>query len=249
MSRKSLRGWLLLALFTGIFIFLIWDMALWQTVLSFFFPNEPQVIYSRANLITLVVEHLQLVGVSSALTIIIGIPLGIWVTRANGQDFLSIVTAVTAFGQTFPPVAVLALAVPALGFGLLPTVVALFLYGLLPVVRNTITGIRSVPDDALEASYGMGMSRWQTLTQVETPLAAPLILAGVRISVIINVGTAMIGATIGAGGLGSPIIAGLVQNNVAYVVEGAVPAALLAVLIDQLFANIERSFIYSAKPA
>jgi osmoprotectant transport system permease protein len=93
------------------------------------------------------------------------------------------------------------------------------------------------------------MNRIQTLTRVEIPLAAPIILAGIRISVIINIGTAMIGATIGAGGLGSPIIAGLVQNNVAYVIEGAVPAALLAVLIDQLFSNVEKSFVYSVKPA
>ncbi|MFH1169224.1 MAG: ABC transporter permease subunit [Chloroflexota bacterium] len=112
-------------------------------------------------------------------------------------------------------VIILALAVPVLGFGLAPTVAALFLYGLLPVVRNTVAGLTAVPADALDAAYGMGMGRAQALVRVEIPLAMRVILASVRISVIINIGTAMIGAVIGAGGLGSPIVAGLVQNNLA----------------------------------
>ena len=232
--------WIVLA---ALFMLLISDTALWKSVLTFFFPQQSQVVYPSASLLLLFAEHLELVGISSLLTVIIGIPLGIWVTRSSGRDFLSIVSSVTAFGQTFPPVAVLALAVPALGFGLLPTIVALFLYGLLPVVRNTIAGIQSVSPDILDASYGMGLSRFQTLTRVEMPLAAPVILAGVRISVIINVGTAMIGATIGAGGLGAPVIAGLVQNNVALVLEGAIPAALLAILLDQLFSKFETSYV------
>ena len=128
------------------------------------------------------------------------------------------------------------------GFGLLPTVIALFLYGLLPVVRNTIAGLRAVSGNTIDAAYGIGMSRFQALVRVEIPLAARVIMAGVRISVIINIGTAMIGAVIGAGGLGSPIIAGLVQDNIAYIIEGAVPAAILAVLADQLLASIEEIF-------
>jgi osmoprotectant transport system permease protein len=138
--------------------------------------------------------------------------------------------------------------VPLLGFGFLPTVFALFLYGLLPVVRNTIAGLNAVPAHLVDAARGMGMSRMQILFRVEIPLAARVILAGVRISVIINIGTAMIGAVIAAGGLGSPIIAGLVQNNLAYLIEGAVPAALLAILIDQLMSNIEASFAYLPAP-
>jgi osmoprotectant transport system permease protein len=175
------------------------------------------------------------------------VPLGIWVTRPSGIEFQPIVNDLTSLGQTFPPVAVLALAVPLFGFGLVPTVIALFLYGLLPVIRNTIAGIRSVPVSLVDAAYGMGMSRFQALIQVELPMAYRVILAGIRISIVINVGTAMIGAVIGAGGLGSPIIAGLVQLNTAYVIEGAVPAAILAILIDQFLANIESSFAYSAQ--
>lgn len=247
MSTKKIRNWIILAGFMALFILIISNTHLWQVALSYFFSQESEVIYPTASLLLLVIEHLEMVAISSVFTVLIGIPMGIWVTRTSGRDFLSIVTAATSFGQTFPPVAVLALAVPALGFGLLPTVVALFLYGLLPIVRNTIAGVQAVPQDVLDASSGMGMSRMQTLVRVEIPLAAPVILAGVRISVIINIGTAMIGATIGAGGLGAPVISGLVENNVALVLEGAIPAAFLAILLDQLFSNIERSFVYSPK--
>jgi osmoprotectant transport system permease protein len=243
MFPQKAYNWILLAILAAVFIFIVADTGRWEMVLSYLFTQQSQVIYPSASLLTLVLQHLELVAISSALTVIIGIPLGIWVTRQSGKDFLPIVSTVTSFGQTFPPVAVLALAVPALGFGLRPTVAALFIYGLLPVVQNTITGIKSVPRDLLDASSGMGMSRFQTLMKVEIPLAGPVILAGVRISVIINVGTAMIGATIGAGGLGAPVISGLVQNNTAMVLEGAVPAALLAILLDQLFTNIERGYV------
>lgn len=244
MKEHRMRRWVLLALFGGLFIAVISSTGLWETTLRFLFPQESQVLHPRASLIVLVMEHLSLVAISSSLTILIGLPIGIWVTRPGGRNFLPLVTDLTSFGQTFPPVAVLALAVPMLGFGLPPTIAALFLYGLLPVVRNTIAGLSAVPPGSLETAYGMGMSQWQALFRVEIPLSARIILAGVRTSVVINIGTAMIGAVIGAGGLGSPIIAGLVQDNLAFILEGAIPAAMLAILADQLLANIEGSFAY-----
>lgn len=247
MFSLQVRRWIILAVLIGAFVALIANMELWEAALGFLFPQEVQVLHPRASLLVLVREHLQLVIISSSLTILVGVPLGIWVTRPMGRSFLPIVTALTSFGQTFPPVAVLALAVPMLGFGLMPTIVALFLYGLLPVVRNTIAGISAVPHSVLDAAYGMGMSRMQALIRVEIPLAARVILTGVRISVIINIGTAMVGAVIGAGGLGSPIIAGLVQDNIAFIIEGAVPAAIMAILADQLLANVEGAFAYSAE--
>lgn len=247
MLNPQFKRWIVLSIMIGAFVVLVANMSWWETALRLFFPSESQVIHPRASLLVLVGEHLKLVIISSSLTILIGVPVGIWVTRPSGRSFLPIVTDLTSFGQTFPPVAVIALAVPVLGFGLLPTVIALFLYGLLPVVRNTIAGLRAVPENILDAAYGIGMSRPQVLVRVEIPLAARVIMAGVRTSVTINIGTAMIGAVIGAGGLGSPIIAGLVQDNVAYIVEGALPAAMLAVLADQLAATIEGVFAYSPK--
>lgn len=244
MFNLRLRRWIILLTLIAAFAILIAQESLWENVLSSLFPDKSTVLHPRA-LSTLVWEHIQLVAISSTLIIAIGLPLGIWVTRPTGKDFLPIVTDLTSFGQTFPPIAVLMLALPFVGFGRDPTILALSLYGLLPVVRNTIVGLQHVPRDTLDAAYGMGMSQMQALLRVEIPLALPVIITGIRIAVIINIGTATVGAMIGAGGLGSPIIAGMYQDNFAFVLEGAVPAAMMAILADQLFATIGSMFIYS----
>ncbi len=238
---KGMTRWLLLTFLVAAYVVLISNSSWWQAVFHFLFPSESVVLHPGAPLVALVWQHIQLVGLSSAFTIVLGVALGIWVTRESGADFLPVVNSVASLSQTFPPIAVLALAVPVLGFGTVPTVVALILYGMLPIIRNTIAGIRSIDTTAVDAAYGIGMSRWQTLLRVEVPLALPVILVGIRISVVINVGTAMIGAVIGAGGLGSPIVAGLVRDNLAFILEGAIPGALLAILIDRLLANLETS--------
>jgi hypothetical protein len=139
---------------------------------------------------------------------------------------------VADIGQTFPPVAVLALAVPAVGFGLKPVLIALVLYGLLPIFESTIAGIEDVPRDIVEAARGMGMNGWQQLVSIELPLAFPVIVNGVRLAVVINLGTATIGSTVAARGLGDVIIAGLQTSNTAFVLQGGVIVGLLAVLVS-----------------
>jgi osmoprotectant transport system permease protein len=163
------------------------------------------------------------------------------VTRPRGRQFLPVAEKLAAVVQTFPPAAVLALSVPALGFGFSPTIAALFLYSVLPILRNTLGGLASVSTDAVDAARGMGMTPAQVLGKVELPLALPVILAGVRTAVIVNVGTATIGATIGAGGLGAPIISGLVNQNPAFLAEGTIIVGLLALTIDAAFAAVEGS--------
>ncbi|WP_313590228.1 ABC transporter permease, partial [Pantoea septica] len=143
-------------------------------------------------------------------------------------------------GQTVPPVAVLAIAVPVMGFGAWPAVVALLLYGLLPILQGTLAGLDSVPASSREIADGVGMSAWQRLWQVELALAAPVILAGVRTSVIVNIGTAAIASTVGAESLGSPVIIGLSGFNTAYVIQGALLVALLAIVSDRLFERLQR---------
>ncbi|MCE5328854.1 ABC transporter permease [bacterium] len=245
MKNPKLKNWLILIILFAFFIVIISNIDWWQRALHFLFRDIENVIYPRVPLIAMLGEHLKLVIISSGLTIITGVPLGIWVTRSSMRDFLDIINNLVSIGQTIPPVAVLALAVPVFGFGLIPVVLALFLYGLLPVVRNTIAGIQSIPEFVLDSAYGLGMSKMQALFKIEIPLSARLIMTGIRISVIINIGTAMIGAIIGAGGLGSAVIAGLVQDNVAYIMEGVVPAAFLAILTDRFFSNIESIFVYN----
>lgn len=241
MRSGALRSWSLTAAGAAIFAVLVSNMSWWESALSALFPDRSSVLYPRATLLQFTSEHLLLVGVSSLLTVGIGFPLGIWATRRSGRQFRSLIDAGVDVGQTFPPVAVLALAMPVLGFGFWPTIVALVLYGLFPVVSNTVAGLEAVPPAVTEAAQGMGMSPLQVLVRVELPLAARVILAGVRTSVVINVGTATIGAAIGAGGLGDPIIVGLVTQNMSYVLEGAIPAALLAVVIDSGLASLEKS--------
>jgi osmoprotectant transport system permease protein len=210
-----------------------WD-GLWEGLLGVVYPDLGQYVYPRVSLWRLVLEHLVLVGVSSGLSILVGVGLGILVTRSFGRDFLHAVNSLVSVGQTFPPVAVLALAVPAVGFGAEPTIIALFLYGLLPIVRGAIAGLESVGADVREAATGMGMTELQSLLRVEMPLASGVIMAGIKTSVVINIGTATIGATIGAGGLGAPIITGLAADNPAFILQGSVMAALFAVIADGL---------------
>jgi osmoprotectant transport system permease protein len=183
-------------------------------------------------LLTLTMQHLAIVAISSALTIAVGLPLGIWVTRASGQDFRDVVSASVDFGQVFPPIAVLALMLPWLGIGLKPAVVALFLYGLFPVVSSTVAGLDAVPSAVVDAARGMGMGKWRILFEVELPLASAVILAGIRTSVIINVGTATVAAATGAGGLGLPIYTGISTQNIGNVIEGAVTVSALALVLD-----------------
>ena len=142
-------------------------------------------------------------------------------------------------GQTFPPVAVLALAVPLVGFGEKPTLIALFLYGLLPIFENTLAGLAEVPADVVEAAKGMGMSARQRLFRVELPLALPVILAGIRLSLVISLGTATIGSTVAAKGLGEVIIAGLQSNNTAFVLQGGLVVGLIAVLLYDALGAVE----------
>jgi osmoprotectant transport system permease protein len=217
-----------------------WD-GVWELLLSPVYPGLEDYLYTRIGLWRLIWQHLVMVSISSFLSICAGVALGVFVTRRPGRDFLPVVNSLVSIGQTFPPVAVLALAVPAVGFGAEPTIIALFLYGLLPIVRNTIAGLQSVAPEVGESATGMGMTEWQRLWWVEFPLALPVIMAGIKISVVINIGTATIGATIGAGGLGAPIITGLASDNPAFILQGSVLAALFAIIADFVLEFLEKN--------
>ena len=199
------------------------------------FPELDRPVYEQDSFAALVVAHLGIVGLSSAVSIVVGVLAGLFVTRDAGKEFRALTETVVAMGQTFPPVAVLEVAAPLIGFGATPALIALALYGLLPIVQATIAGIESVPAAARDAARGLGMDARQMLLRVELPLALPVIVAGVRTSVIINIGTAAIASTVGAKTLGSPIIIGLSGFNTAYVIQGALLVGLLAVVVDLAF--------------
>ncbi|MCP1437592.1 osmoprotectant transport system permease protein [Erwinia persicina] len=206
------------------------------------FPQLDRPLYQQESFIRLALAHIRLVAFSSFAAVIVGLGAGIAVTRRAGKAFRSVVETLVAAGQTFPPVAVLALAVPVIGFGEQPAMVALLLYGLLPILQGTLAGIDAVPPTLREVAAGVGMSPRQILFKVELPLAAPVILAGIRTSVIINIGTATIASTVGANTLGSPVIIGLSGFNTAYILQGACLVALLAIVTDRLFERLLRRF-------
>jgi osmoprotectant transport system permease protein len=197
-------------------------------------------IYDQGNLMMLALAQLGTVCCAAAASTLVAVGLGILVTRPAGAQFLPLSRTLVNIGQTFPPVAVLAVAVPLVGFGEKPTLIALFAYGLLPIFENTMAGLRSCPPAVLEAASGMGMSARERLRLVELPLAMPLILEGVRLSLVINVGTATIGSTVAAKGLGEVIIAGLLSSNTAFILQGGLVTGLMAVLLYDGLAALER---------
>jgi osmoprotectant transport system permease protein len=233
MARPDALVWTALALAA-----LVVAMPHLKPLFAALFPWLDRPLYEQDTFINLMLAHVAIVGASSIAAVVIGVAAGVFVTRPAGAEFRDIVETIAAMGQTFPPVAVLALSVPITGFGFQPALIALTAYGLLPVLQNTIAGLGAVPAPVREAARGVGMTRREILWRVELPLAAPVIVAGIRTSVIINVGTATIASTVGAKTLGSPIIVGLNGSNIAYVLQGAILVALLAVVLDLAFERL-----------
>jgi osmoprotectant transport system permease protein len=202
-----------------------------QTLLEF--------LGSRAGeLGTKTLEHFVLTGVSVAAAAAVGVPLGLWIRRS--ALWRGPVLGAVSVVQTVPSLALLAVLLPAFGIGVKPTLVALALYALLPIVRNTYTGLREVSPEALEAARGLGFTPGQRFRLVELPLALPVIVAGIRTSTVICVGIATIAACIGAGGLGDFIFRGLAMRNMRLILLGAVSAAIMALVLDFGIGRVER---------
>ncbi|QRM53179.1 ABC transporter permease [Sinorhizobium sp. BG8] len=214
--------------------------ALFEPLLKPLVQQNAPAIYNQGSLLSLTLSHLGTVFIATAAATVVALTLAILVTRPFGAEFLPLSRSIVNIGQTFPPVAVLALAVPAVGFGEKPTLIALFLYGLLPIFENSMTGLTTLPPAVMEAARGTGMTGWQRLSKVELPLALPVVLAGIRLSAVISLATATIGSTVAAKTLGEVIIAGLQSNNLAFVLQGGLIVAMLAVLIYDGLSALER---------
>lgn len=212
-------------------------------VFAALFPELPRPIYEQDSFLSLTLAHLGLVLLASSLATSLGLLGGIAGTRPWGREFRPLLETLAGVGQTLPPVAVLAVAVPLVGFGALPALIALALYGLLPVLHATLAGLDSVPPAEQDAARGLGMTEGQMLWRLELPLAAPVILAGARTSLVINVGTAAVAATVGAHNLGSPIIIGINGYNTAYVLQGALVLGLLAITCDLAMGRLARRWM------
>ncbi|MFL5310023.1 MAG: glycine betaine ABC transporter substrate-binding protein [Myxococcales bacterium] len=186
-------------------------------------------------------EHLELVGISLAVAVVVAVPLGIVAARTprGGQVLLGAVGLV----QTIPSLAILVFMIPLLGIGARPAIAALFLYSLLPIVRNTAAGLSGIPPEIRDSAQALGLPRLARLRLIELPIASPNILAGIQTAAVIDVGTATLGALIGAGGYGQPILTGIRLADLGLILEGAVPAAVLALLAQALFELLGRAFV------
>jgi len=197
------------------------------------------VMYQHRNeIFRQLIRHIQLVIVAMALAIAIGVSVGIMLTRA--RRFATPVLGAASVIQTVPSLALLALMIPLLGIGFIPAVAALFLYALLPILRNTYTAIDEVDPAVIEVGRGMGMTEWQILTKVQIPLCVPMVMAGIRTSTVICVGIATLCTLIGAGGLGTIIWDGMQTRGSALIFAGVVPSVLLALALDGLMALYQK---------
>ena len=190
-------------------------------------------------------EHIGLTAYSTLFVIGLGVPLGVLLTRPSARRIAEPILSLASGGQAIPAYGLLVLFFLAMGSGFMTAVVALVVYSILPVLRNTMIGLQQVDKPTIEAARGMGLTRWQVLRKIELPLAVPIILAGIRTALIINVGTAALATFVGAGGLGETIVTGLKLNQNFILIVGSGATALLALAIDWIAAVFE--FFFSPK--
>ena len=193
---------------------------------------------NQGRFVELLQEHLLLVFASEVVAVAIAIPLGVLAVRNERAS--AVIGSVGNVAQTVPTLAVIALVFPILGLGFQPALVGLAVYALLPVLTNTVAGLENVDENTVEAAHGMGMTWWDVLRDVRFPQAVPVIFAGIRTSVVLNVGTAYLAFFIGGGGLGVWVIGGIKLFSTAQLLAGAIPGALLAISLDAALALLER---------
>lgn len=203
-----------------------------------FFLSLYNTLIERWDLLKLAFgEHVFLVFVSMFFATLIAVPLGIFLT--SFRKYAESVIGVTAVAQTIPSLALLGFMLSLVGIGKLNAIIALTIYALLPILRNTYTGILEVDSSTIEAGRGMGMTKWQILSMIELPLALPVIMAGIRTATVITIGVATLAAFVGAGGLGDIIYRGINMQNSPLILIGAIPAAIFAILTDFILKRIE----------
>jgi len=236
----DILGWTVIPVLMIIVVILVYNQLLLAIEPG---SMEANIIGSREigfrNVLDATTEHVRLILISTGLAIAVAVPAGILITRQGFRDFSGLVLGVANVGQSVPSIAILALFMGVLGLGATTAIFALWLYALLPIVRNTATGIEEVDPNVIEAATGMGMTRRQILLQIELPLAFPVMFAGMRTAAVINVGTAALGAFIGAGGLGTFIITGIPLMRDRMILVGAILTAVMAVLVDWILDKVQ----------
>ncbi len=222
---------------------LIYSKGFEELLKSMFTSKFPE--GSRTPLFVLFMQHMEMVVISSAMAIVFGISLGIFLTTSFGEEFKASLLKLVNLGQTFPSAALLALVVPIVGYGIKGALIALFLYALMPIVYNVVVGIEEVPVSVVEAARGMGMSEWETYRKVKIPLAMNAILGGIRTSTVINISAATLAAAAGAGGLGVLVVNGVRTFDMVLILMGSIPVTILAVIVELILEQIQKKLVYS----
>jgi osmoprotectant transport system permease protein len=247
--NKKPRWGLSLKTEAGLLVFLFVTVLWFDPLVAFLKPliGTPKSNVSVWNLGELFVQHVAIVLIATSASLILAFGLGSWVHIKRYDQLKSNLLSFCGFGETFPTAALIALLVPLLGYGMESVVIALFVYGLMPIFTNTIEGLESIPKQIGEAADGMGLTPMQKYGYVELKMGMPYILAGIRISLIVNIAAATIGAIVGAGGLGMPIMSGIRIYDPILILKGALPVILLALLVDGLFRKMEKHYDKKSK--
>jgi len=230
---SQFKRWWIIVLYLGLFLWWIFDFSTIKSLFLEWLGQRPDLI-QRTSLAELALQHLNIVFISTSIAIVIGLGLGIIIHYTQLEDLKALTLKLASIGETVPSAAIIALSVPLFGYGNQPIILALIIYAILPILRNTIVGLESISRPIIEAAKGVGFSKWQQLLKIELPLSRPTLLAGIRTALVINISAATIGATVGAGGFGVPIIAGIRTYDPVMVIQGSVPVILMALFADRL---------------
>ncbi|MCX7831413.1 MAG: ABC transporter permease [Actinobacteria bacterium] len=220
--------YLLIVYFTSV------NVKIFEKILRTAFPDFKNVIYAGTQPSELLIEHLKITFISTSAAIVLGSLLSVIILARYLEPYREIVIDTASFLQTLPSVAIIGLVIPVLGYGSLPVIIALVAYSIMPVTLNIVSGIQSVSGEVIEVARGLGLSETSIYLRIKLPLSFGVIKAAVKNVLVINVAAATLGAIVGAGGLGVPIMAGIHDFNPAYVLQGAIPQAAIALFIEEL---------------
>ncbi len=232
-NLAQLRPHLISMLYFSLFIVWVFGFSSFKEFFAIWFPGRIDIV-SRTSLPVLALQHFGLVVLSTSAAILISLIFGIGVHLLKSTEMESLVLNGSSILETIPSAAIIALSIPLFGYGNSPVMLALLVYAILPVIRNVIVGLRTLSPSVIEAAKGIGMTPLQRLFRVELPLARPMIMAGIKTAVVINISVATIGATVGAGGFGVPIIAGIRTFNSLLVLQGSVAVILMALFTEHV---------------
>lgn len=238
--KKIIKQWMSVFFLIVVFIVFVLNFDKMKPALYDFFGMSMS-MDTRHSLPKLTWEHLQVVFYSSFFSVIIGILLGIYSTTEAGKELRGIFEKVTYLGQMIPTIAILTFMVSFTGFGAKPAIVALIIFGILPIYVSTVSGIETIPGDIIEVAEGIGMNTYQKFKNVILPMALPVIISGLRTALIINISAATLSYTVGGGGLGVLLFSSLKSRNNVFILEGTVTICLLAVIVDRVLKNIEEA--------